>query len=139
MILLDTNVLSALMTARPDATVASWMDRQPRDSVWITSITLMELRFGLRSMPAGKKKEALVGKLDILLSHKIDRRVAPFDTAAAEETAKLMATRRQIGRVVELRDTMIAGIALSCNASLATRNVAHFRELASRLINPWTD
>jgi toxin FitB len=139
MILLDTNVISALMTAKPDAAVVNWMDLQPRDSIWITSITLMELRFGLESMPAGKKREALSGKLGILLSHKIDRRVAPFDATAAEQTARLMAERIQVGRVVELRDTMIAGIALSCNASLATRNVAHFRELANRLINPWTD
>ena len=130
MIILDTNVLLNLMALKPDGAVTLWLDSQPRDSIWITSVTLMELRFGLYSMPAGQKKQILPGKLEILLGQKLHQRVAPFDSSAAEQTARLMASR-------ELRDTMIAGIVLACNAALATRNMVHFQDLADRVINPW--
>jgi len=137
MIILDTNVLSNLMALKPDGAVTLWLDSQPRDSIWITSVTLMELRFGLYSMPAGQKKQILTGKLEILLGQKLHQRVAPFDSSAAEQTARLMASRKLQGRVGELRDTMIAGIVLACNATLATRNMVHFQDLADRVINPW--
>jgi hypothetical protein len=69
----------------------------------------------------------------------IARRVAAFDTAAAYHTADLMSARQKTGRPGELRDTMIAGIVLASNASLATRNTSHFEDLRSRLIDPWTE
>jgi toxin FitB len=137
MILLDTNVLSAIMQVAPDETVARWLDQQPRDSIWTTSVTVMEIHFGLNTMPASRKRSALAKALATLLDEKIQGRIAPFDAAAAEQAAELMASRKAKGRPVELRDTMIAGIALASRATLATRNTSHFEDLSVPVIDPW--
>jgi predicted nucleic acid-binding protein len=137
MILLDTNVLSAIMQVAPDETVARWLDQQPRDSIWTTSITVMEIHFGLNTMPASRKRSALAKALATLLDEKIQGRIASFDAAAAEQAAELMASRKAKGRPVELRDTMIAGIALASRATLATRNTSHFEDLSVPVIDPW--
>jgi len=139
MIILDSNVLSALMDAVPDETVAKWLDKQPRESVWITSVTLMEVRFGLHVMPVGRKQGALIQALATLLEAKIQWRIASFDAPAAEQAATLMAQRKVRGRPVDLRDTMIAGIALASRATLATRNTDHFADLSVQVVNPWED
>ena len=137
MILLDTNVLSALMKTMPDETVARWLDLQPRDSIWITSVSLMEARFGLQTMPVGRKRAALTQGLKTLLEEKIQGRIALFDAPAAEQAAELMAQRKLRGRPVELRDTMIAAIALATRGTLATRNTSHFADLLVPVVNPW--
>lgn len=137
MILLDTNVLSAMMQFVPDASVAAWLDRQPRASIWITTITIMEVRSGLQAMPVGRKRGILTNVFSILLNDKIQGRIAPFDINAAEQAAELIATRKLKGRPVDDRDTMIAGIALAARATLATRNVSHFADLSVRVVNPW--
>ncbi|MGA9353680.1 MAG: type II toxin-antitoxin system VapC family toxin [Terriglobales bacterium] len=137
MIILDTNVISALMREVPDPKVIAWLDQQPRTSMWTTSITVLEVQFGIAILEHGKRRSFLAIALDALLE-KIDRRVAPFDLAAAQEAGNLMASRKKKGRPVELRDTMIAGIALAQRAALATRNTAHFEDISARVINPWT-
>ena len=137
MIVLDTNVLSALMLDHPLTVVTEWLDRQPHLSVWTTSITVFELRFGLSTMPDGRKRALRVAAFERVLAQVIERRIAPFDHAAAEKAAELAAGRRRIGRPGELRDTMIAGIVLASRATLATRNVKHFDDIASSVVNPW--
>jgi hypothetical protein len=137
MILLDTNVFSALMRQTPDVEVIRWLDRQPRSSVWTTSITVFEIRFGLQVMEAGKRRGSLMTAFDRLLNELIDQRIASFDSAAAEEAANLMSARQKKGRPGELRDTMIAGVVLASQATLATRNVKHFEDIASPVVNPW--
>jgi predicted nucleic acid-binding protein len=136
MIILDTNVLSALMHRTPDLTAIEWLDRQPRISIWTTSVTVFEIRFGLQIMPAGKHRSLLMKSFDALLGA-IGHRVATFDLAAAQQAADLMAARRKKGLTVELRDTMIAGIALAHRATLATHNTQHFEDLTVQLIDPW--
>jgi toxin FitB len=138
MILLDTNVVSALMRPDPETLVVKWLNGQPRSSIWITSITVMELRYGLQAMPVGRRREAMLQLLEKLLAEKIEGRVAPFDTTAAQQAGDLMALRKAKGRLGDSRDTMIAGIALSTHATLATRNTAHFADLSVPVINPWT-
>ena len=138
MIILDTNVLSALMRTAPEAKVVAWLDNQPRDSVWITSITALEVRFGLQILPTGKKRTALFQAFDSLLET-IKHRIAALDTDAAESAADLMARRQRAGRPVELRDTMIAGIALARRAALATRNVTHFADAGISIVDPWAE
>lgn len=137
MIILDTNVLSALMHQLPDEKVIDWLDRQPRSSVWTTSVTILEVRFGLQTMPLGRRRALLMEAFESLLEDKIERRIASFDTAAASEAGDLMAIRYKKGRPGELRDTMIAGIALACHATLATRNTVHFDDLSVPVVNPW--
>ncbi len=137
MILLDTNVLSALMRQQPDEAVIHWLDQQPRTSVWTTAVTVFEVRFGLQILPAGKRRTFLIASFDRLLSDLLQQRIAQFDTAASQQAADLMAARQKKGRSGELRDTMIAGIALASRATLATRNVKHFEDISSPVINPW--
>ena len=137
MIILDTNVLSELMRDEPNACVVHWIDRQPQSSIWITSITLMEIRYGLQSLPAGRRSARLMRELEAVLTEEIEERYASFDTAAAQQAASLMAGRKRQGRPAEFRDTMIAGIVMSRHAILATRNTAHFSDLGSNVVNPW--
>lgn len=136
MIILDTNVLSALMRQTPDQEVIAWLDQQPRTSIWTTSVTLLEVRFGLQIMATGRRRALLMQAFETLLE-KMGHRIATFDTDAATEAAELMAARRRQGRPGDLRDTMIAGIVLARHAKLATRNVAHFEDLSVSVINPW--
>jgi toxin FitB len=137
MIILDTNVLSAMVQPWPDEDVVAWLDKQARSSMWITSVTIFEIQFGLQILPVGKKRSLLTKTFESVLTDDIGGRVAPFDTTAAEHSAELMASRHKKGRPVELRDTMIAGIALACHATLATRNVSHFEDLSIHVVNPW--
>jgi predicted nucleic acid-binding protein len=136
MIILDTNVLSALMRQNPDEKVVAWLDTQPRTSIWTTSVTVLEVRFGLHIMPIGKRRSALLQAFEAVLG-KMGNRVAAFDVAAAQAAGDLMASRHRKGRPGELRDTMIAGIVLAQHAALATRNTAHFDDVPVTLINPW--
>ena len=137
MIILDTNVLSALMRQTPDKNVVAWLDRQPRTSIWTTSVTVLEVRFGLQIMAGGKRRSALIQAFAAVLD-RIGNRVVSFDVAAAEQAADLMASRHKKGRPGDLRDTMIAGIVLAQHATLATRNTAHFDDTSVPLIDPWT-
>jgi toxin FitB len=139
MIILDTNVLGALMRTVPDAAVVAWLDRQPADSVWITSITLFEARFGLALLPLGRRRQTLEAAFARLLKEDLENRVLDFDSAAATEAASLAARRRKRGRPVDMRDTQIAGIALARRAALATRNVRHFLDLEISIIDPSRD
>lgn len=137
MIVLDTNILSAIMRQEPDAKVVAWLDQQSRTSIWTTSITVLEIRFGLQIMATGKRRSSLLQSFESLLD-KMGHRIAPFDNDAATEASNLMASRQLTGRPVELRDTMIAGIVLARHATLATRNLLHFEDLSPSVVNPWT-
>jgi toxin FitB len=137
LIILDTNVLSALMLREPHLEIASWMDRQARTSVWTTSITVFEIRCGLEAMPAGLRRTEREKAFELLLEEKLENRVLSFDNSAAEEAAFLMISRRRTGRVGDMRDTMIGGIALAQRATLATGNVQHFNDLVVPVIDPW--
>ena len=136
MLILDSNVISALMRPHPDSTVLKWLDRQPRTSLWTTSVTVFEIQFGLQIMAAGKKRSALLAEMDFFLGQ-IDHRVAAFDAESARHAADLMASRQKKGRSVDLRDTMIAGIVLAKHASLATRNKVHFGDISATVVDPW--
>jgi hypothetical protein len=137
MIVLDTNVISAVMQA--EASVIDWLDRQPRLSIWTTTVTLLEIRFGLEIMPAGRRRAEREAAFARVVSEKLQSRVLPLDERAAEETASIMAIRHRAGQPRELRDSMIAGIVLAHRATLATRNVRHFDDLSVPVIDPWQD
>src|SRR5450631_4486908 len=137
MIILDTNVLSALMRTAPEVSVVAWLDDQPAESVWITSITLFETRLGLALLPIGRRRQKLEAAFALLLKLDLENRVLDFDSAAATEAASIAAERQKAGRPVDMRDTQIAGIALARRATLATRNVRHFADLKVPIVNPW--
>ncbi len=137
MIILDTNVLSALMRQVPDQKVVAWLDHQSRTSIWTTSVTVLEIQFGLQILAAGRRRTLLSQAFEELLA-RIGQRVATFDVAAAGQASDLMAARHRKGRPGDLRDTMIAGIVLAQHATLATRNTAHFEDAAIPIVNPWT-
>jgi toxin FitB len=136
-IVLDTNVISALMREAPELCVIKWLDAQPVDSIWVTSITVFEAHFGIAVLPAGKRRAALEVALEGLLSVDLDNRVLDFDAAAAHQAAILAARRKRAGNVVDMRDTQIAGIALSRRAAIATRNIEHFADAGVQVVNPW--
>jgi predicted nucleic acid-binding protein len=136
MIILDSNVVSELMRPRPEQRVIAWLDRQPRFSIWTTSVTVFEIRFGLQVMPSGRRRDVYVRGFESLLEG-IDRRIAPFDVESAEHASILMASRKLQGRPREDRDTMIAGIVLARHATLATRNISHFDDVSATLVDPW--
>ena len=139
MIILDTNVVSEIMRPRPDEGVTRWLDRQPRASIWTTSVTVFEIRFGLEAMPFGKRRTAMMASFERWLGEVVQQRIASFDETAARRAAELAADRERRGRPGELRDTMIAGIVLASHAKLATRNLKHFEDIASSVENPWED
>jgi toxin FitB len=137
MIILDSNVVSALMRLEPDRSVILWLDLQPRAVLWTTAITILEIRHGLAVMPLGRRRNLQLATFDRVISDDLEHRILSFDDTAAEEAATLMAARQRSGRTVELRDTMIAGIAVAQRATLATRNVRHFDDLTVPVVNPW--
>ena len=137
MIILDTNVLSALMQQLPDPHVLAWLDQQPAESVWLSSITVFEARYGLGLLNDGQRKTLLQQRFQELLQDDLQNRVLQFDTQAATQAAQLAAARKARGKPVDMRDTFIAGIALAQRATLATRNTRHFDDLSVPVVNPW--
>jgi toxin FitB len=137
LIVLDTNILSALMRTEPEASVLAFLDRQDPSSVWITAVTVFEVRFGLYRLAAGRRRRALEAAFEQLVADDLDHRVLGFDASAAAHAAQLAAAREAAGRPVDLRDTWIAGIVAARGATLITRNLRHFRDLDVRVVDPW--
>jgi len=138
MIVLDTDVLSALMQREPDPVVVAWLDRQPSESVWTTAITVLEVRFGLELLAAGRRSRQLEDAFERALAEDLENRILPFDDQSAREAGGRAAQRRTQGKVVDFRDAEIAGIIAARRATLATRNLSHFRDLGIAVVDPWT-
>lgn len=139
MIILDTNVLSALMRDRPDANVVAWLDEQPAESIWTTAVTVLEVRTGLELLRASRRRTQLEIAFDQLLQDVLEGRVLAFDTVAANAAGVAVATAQRRGRPVEICDCQIAGITLARRATLATRNVGHFEPLGVTVVDPWDE
>ena len=139
MIILDTNILSAVMHEKGDRTIVAWLDRQAWESIWTTAITVFEIRLGLSTLTKGKKREKLEEAFQQTLENVLEGRILPFDEDAALAAGELAAERRRCGTTVDMRDTQIAGIAIARRSTIATRNVTDFKELATPVINPWDE
>ena len=137
MIILDTNILSAVMQETPDLIIVEWLDSQARESIWTTAITVFEIRLGLSILEKGKRRARLEQTFQLALDEILEGRVLPFDMASALTSADIAATRRRKGITVDMRDTQIAGIAVAKRSTLATRNTKDFQELPVSVINPW--
>lgn len=138
MILLDTNVVSGLMQREPDDALIAWLDKQPAESIWTTSVTVFEVRTGLELLAPGRRRRELEQAFDGLLADELEGRVQSFDQAAAEAAGDIAASRQRAGHTLEIRDVQIAGIATARRATLATRNVRHFEGLNIDVDNPWS-
>jgi len=136
MIVLDTNVISEAMKPEPDSAVRAWLNDQLSESLYITSVTLAELLFGIGTLPAGRRKDMLTMALDRLTGLFRDR-VLPFDTDAARRYAQLAVLARSEGRGFPTPDGYIAAIAASRNFMVASRDTAPFKAVGVTVINPW--
>jgi predicted nucleic acid-binding protein len=136
-IVLDTNVLSELMRARPDDRVIGWIDAQPADELWLTSVTVGEILHGIARLPAGRRRSALLELATELFSRTFEGRCLSFDVEAAFEYAALVATREALGRPISVADAQIAAMCLHHEATLATRNGRDFAGLGMELVDPW--
>lgn len=137
MIVLDTNVVSALMQISRHATVMNWLDRQPAESLFISSITIAESLFGLGVLPAGKRRDELETRMSRVLSL-FDGRVLPFDERAARRYADLAALARASGRAFPAPDAYVAAIAASHAMTVATRDTGPFVAAGLTVIDPWS-
>ncbi len=136
MIILDTNVISALMKREYDSSVEEWMDRQS-EALWTTSISVMEIRAGIELLATGRQRQRLEIAFARCLREDLQDRVWDFDREAADQAGVLSARRRLAGKPIDFRDVEIAGIVACRRATLATRNTRHFENLGVEMVNPW--
>ena len=137
MIVLDTNVVSEAMKPAPDRAVRDWLDEQAAETLYLTSVTIAELLFGIGALPAGRRKQALATTLDGVLGL-FDGRILPFDTDAARRYADLAVAARDAGRGFPTPDGYIAAIAVSRGFAVATRDASAFDAAGVAVIDPWT-
>lgn len=136
MIVLDTNVVSEAMRPSADPSVIDWLNRQPAETLFLTSVTLAELLFGIAALPEGKRKNALASTLDGLLELFGDC-ILPFETKAAQSYATFATQARAVGKGLPTPDGYIAAIAAATGFSVATRDTAPFDAVGVAVINPW--
>jgi toxin FitB len=135
--LLDTNVVSEWVKPRPNEGVVSWLANIDEASVFISVITLMELRYGIEYMPAGVRRTRLDTWLRGELPRRFDERIMQVDSAVADTCGSLMARSKRSGHAMDAMDAFIGATAMAHGLGLVTRNVADFRFLDGIVINPW--
>jgi hypothetical protein len=136
-LLLDTNVLSELLRARPDSAVLAWFASQPANGLFVSAVTQAEMMLGACLLPAGKRRQRLKQALEAMFLEDFAGRVLPFDSGSAADYAAVVAARRSAGTPISQFDGQIAAIALSHRLGLATRNVPDFEGCGLTLTNPW--
>ena len=136
MIVLDTNVVSELMRPSPEAAVLAWINNQAAETLWLNSVVVSELLYGVARLPDGKRRAQLAQAVQTMLAEDFSGRVLPFDLDAAVVYADLVAMRERQGQPVDMADAQIAAICLAHGATLATRNTKHFEGLNLTLRNP---
>jgi predicted nucleic acid-binding protein len=136
-IVLDTNVVSELMRPEPNPAVLSWVGAQRPKTLHTTSVTQAEVLYGIALLPAGKRRDSLAAAADAIFADDFSGRVLPFDSAAAERFAEIVAARRRAGSPIENFDAQIAAIALTSGAMLATRDIGGFAGCGLDLVDPW--
>jgi toxin FitB len=137
MILLDTNIISEAWRPRPNEAVIAWIDAQPAASLYLCTPVLAELRYGVERMSESPRKERLRGHIEALETEGYRGRILSFDQTAALEFGRITASRERKGRRMEPLDAFIAAIALSQQATLATRDVQDFMDIGLALLNPF--
>jgi len=137
MILIDTNVVSEPWKPMPDARVLAWLDAQAIETLFLSTITIAELRFGIAAMPEGKRRTVLHDRLEGEVLPLFSGRILSFDLEASKAYATLMAEARASGKAIGTADGYIAATALAHAFSVATRDVSPFEAAGLKVINPW--
>jgi toxin FitB len=138
-IILDTDVFSALMKGGDDRAIEKWLNRNSGELFWTTTITIFEIRTGIELLANERRKQKLEVAFVRCLREDLENRIFDFDRDAAVEAASMAARRRLIGAPLEIRDNQIAGIVASRRTTLATRNTRHFENLGIELVDPWAN
>ncbi len=135
--LLDTNVVSETMRKRPSAVVLDWVAAQVTESVFISAVTLGELRRGALLLGEGKKRNALLLWIETGIKADFADRILPVDIAVMERWAELQIATQKAGQRLPLMDSLLAATALAHGLTLATRNLADFQAAGVPLLDPW--
>ena len=137
--ILDTNVVSELIRPNRDENVVAWVDAQPLAELFVTAITEAELRYGVATMPNGKRKKGLEADVHGILQKEFAGRILPFDSKAAFQHAAIVSARRALGKPISQFHAQIAAIARANGATaIVTRNVDDFANTGVTVINPWS-
>ena len=137
MMLLDTNVVSALMAPFPEPSVATWVDARRSESLFLSAVTIAEISFGIASLPDGKRRQDLRARFDRFVARGFALRVLSFDEPAAHQYGDLMSYRRRLGRPMSVLDGQIAAIARTRQLGVATRNARDFEACGLEVVNPF--
>lgn len=137
MILIDTNIISELMKPAPDTNVIQWIDRQDIAKLFVSTITIAEISYGLNVLPEGNRRLNLEHAFNKAILEAFDNRILAFDESAAHNYGKIMSYRKKLGQPLGIPDGQIAAIASTQKAALATRNVRDFINCGLKLINPF--
>jgi len=138
MILVDTNVISEPWKPAPDARVLAWIDAQAVETLYLSAVTVAELRFGIAAMPKGKKCSILHERLERDVLPLFTGRILPFDLETSQTYADLMAKAKAAGRAIGKADGYIAATAVARGLTVATRDVSPFEAAGLNVIDPWT-
>ena len=138
MIVLDTNIISEAMRSEPNADVLAWLNQQNNIQLYITSISIAEIAYGLRVLPLGQRQSVLQSRFDQFIALGFEHRLLNFDKVAAKYYAEIMGHRKEIGSPMSVPDGQIAAITRSNNFNLATRNTKDFENCGIDLINPFS-
>jgi toxin FitB len=136
--LLDTNVVSEWMKPRPNPGLIAWLEEVDEDRVFLSVVTLTELRYGIERLVAGKRRKQLEDWLQQELPLRFEERVLPIDSAVADACGKIVARREALGRPIEPMDGFIAATVEVHRLTLVTRNVSDFEGAVRLIVNPWT-
>ncbi len=139
MIVLDTDVVSELMRQKPAPTVINWLNSVTNEQIFITSVTVAEMLYGVARLPSGRRRETLAAKASALLKAHFDGHALAFTVHAAVEYAEIVTDRERLGRPIGRADAQIAAICRLNRATLATRNVRDFAETGVQVIDPWVE
>ncbi|HEY7352579.1 MAG TPA: type II toxin-antitoxin system VapC family toxin [Terriglobales bacterium] len=135
--LLDTNVVSEWVKPAPNPGVIAWLADADEDRIFISVVSLLELRYGVERMPAGSRRRRLSEWLEQDLPIRFEGRVLHIDAFTADACGKLIARSEMMGRPIEVTDALIAATAEIHQATIVTRNTTHFEAIAGQVLNPW--
>lgn len=137
MIVVDTNVISEVMRPQPAPAVLSWLNAQDGNQLFITTVTLAEIGYGLRILPDGQRRWQLHSRFEQFIAQAFEERLLAFTASAARAYAEIMGHRKEVGHPMSLPDGQIAGIAHAHGFAVATRNIKDFENCGLELINPF--